>query len=37
MGINYVVEPHLLERGKAEYRSITPFMLTKPDSFLEED
>lgn len=33
MGMNYVIEPHLLERGKTQYRSIDAFMYTSPESF----
>lgn len=32
MGINYVIEPHLVERGKVRYRSSEMFELTKPGS-----
>ena len=37
MGINYVVEPHVLERGKVKYRSEESFMLTNIDSTPEEE
>jgi len=32
MGINYVIEPHILERGKVKYTSYESFMLTQPNS-----
>jgi hypothetical protein len=36
MGINYVIESHILERGKLKYRSSESFMLTNIDSTAEE-
>jgi len=36
MGINYVIESHVLERGKLKYRSSESFMLTNIDSTAEE-
>jgi hypothetical protein len=33
LGINYVIEPHILERGKVRYRSIQSLMLSSPGSF----
>ena len=33
MGINYVIESHILERGKMRYRGSESFMLTTPGSF----
>lgn len=36
LGINYIVEPHVLERGKHRYRSEQSFMLTNENTFYSD-